>query len=146
MTTITDIFGWLGQHPTISTLLGVVLCWLTISLLTLIEKPKPGSTLALLVEGVKRAGIDLPGTAKWVRLAVTHVQNALMARLLLRAGVDPSATNQGATTETTPPQEHVVNVVTVPADSPSEAPTPIPGVEVRPAIEPAVSPPPGAQS
>lgn len=132
--TITDFFGWLDAHPTSSTILGVVVCWLALSLLSLVENPKPGSTLALVVDGVKRWGVDLPGTARWIRTALTHVQAALTGRLLARAGVS----------QTILPPAPEEPVYSVPGPTPSTAPTPIPGVEVPPAIEPPPSPPRGA--
>ncbi len=139
--TITDVFSWLDAHPTSSTILGVVVCWLALSLLSLVENPRPGSTLALVVEGVKRWGVDLPGTARWIRTALTHVQGALTGRLLARAGVEP-----GTILPPPPAQEAPVYSVPgpIPEPTPSTAPTPIPGVEVPPAIEPAPSPPRGA--
>ena len=119
--TISDAFTWLDQHPTAAGVLFVVALWLLISLLSLLENPTPGSKLALVVEGVKRWGIDLPGTAHWLKALLTHVRDARTGQLLDRAGIAP------------PP---------VPPSPPSDEPVTLDLTrDIPPALQPAVSPP-----
>ena len=119
--TISDAFTWLDQHPTTAGVLFVVALWLLISLLSLLENPTPGSKLALVVEGVKRWGIDLPGTAHWLKALLTHVRDARTGQLLDRAGIAPPA---------------------VPPSPPSDEPVTLDLTkDIPPALQPAVSPP-----
>ena len=124
--TISDAFTWLDQHPTAAGVLFVVALWLLISLLSLLENPTPGSKLALVVDGVKRWGIDLPGTARWLKALLTHVRDARTGALLDQASAAP----------------RLADVVTLPVSRPSEEPVTLDLTrDVPPALQPAVSPP-----
>lgn len=122
--TISDAFTWLDQHPTAAGVLFVVALWLLISLLSLLENPTPGSKLALVVEGVKRWGIDLPGTARWLKALLTHVRDARTGALLDQASAP-----------------RLADVVTLHVSRPSEEPTLDMTSDIPPALQPAVAPP-----
>lgn len=127
--TITDAITWLDQHPTAAGMIGIALCWLAISLLSLFENPKPGSTLALIVDGVKRWGIDLPGTARWLKAILSRVLDARAGQLIAKTGAEASAAPR------------LADVVTLPVSRPSEEPTTDFTKDIPPALQPAVSPP-----
>lgn len=124
---ITDAIAWLDQHPTSAGILLVVVLWLFISLLSLLENPRPGSTLALVVDGVKKWGVDLPGTARWLKSILSHVRDARTSQLLAQAGMSA------------PPA--APSLAEVPPAVSSTAPTPIPG-DLPPVLQFPVKPPP----
>lgn len=123
--TISDAINWLDAHPTAAGVLFVVALWLLISLLSLLENPREGSTLALVVDGVKRWGIDIPGTARWLKALLTHVRDARTGALLDQASAP-----------------RLADVVTLPVARPSDEPVTLDySKDIPPALQPAVSPP-----
>lgn len=128
--TISDAFTWLDQHPTATGVLFVVALWLLISLLSLLENPTPGSTLALVVDGVKRWGIDLPGTARWLKAILSRVLDARAGQLIAKTGVEVNAAPR------------LADVVTLPTSPASAEPVTLDLTkDIPPALQPAVSPP-----
>lgn len=128
--TISDAINWLDAHPTSASVLFLVLLWLTISLLSLVENPRPGSTLSVVVDGVKKWGVDLPGTAHWLKSILSHVRDARTDQLIAKTGVEP------------PAYPRIADVVTLPVSRPSEEPVTLDLTrDIPPALQPAVSPP-----
>jgi hypothetical protein len=118
------------QHPQITLALGIVAVWLAISLLSLVETPEPGGKLDYLCRGVRRWGIDLPGTAHWLREGLRRVLSVLEGRAFAQIGASAAV----AAVEPERP----------PATPSDEMPTPIPAGDSAPVILPPPLPPGGA--
>lgn len=117
---------WLEAHPLIQGALILIAAWLLLSLLSLVQHPKPGSWLDTVVKGARTVGVDLPALAGWL--------SDLVRRLVsLRVPTAPELPT------VSPPSKPVVIVE---RDSTAEIPPPPPETTTRPVtIEPPPQPP-----
>lgn len=119
---------WLEAHPLIQGALILIAAWLLLSLLSLVQRPKPGSWLDTVVKGARTVGVDMPALAGWLSDLVRRIVS-------LRVPTVPELP------PVSPPSEHVLIVEkTTPVDAVTPPP---PDVTTTPiTIEPEVKPPP----